>query len=144
MMKNKDGSYSLYDNKRFGRTSIFHDQGLVVRLADNDEDLLEQDTILAGASFDCYTGGWEWEYVDLSLLDFGHAEITANSDVDGFRIGALASIWSPSIAFDCFGANIEIGAEVGCVGRKYGFWNNGFEIKSGDAIGFSITVDWEG
>lgn len=72
--KNKDGSYSLYDNQRFNKDAVSHEQILAFTPSAPSLDLTEGNIGLGSLSVDAMTGGWEGEHANLSLLDFGHAE----------------------------------------------------------------------
>ena len=43
------------------------------------------------------TGEWEYEYCDISLLDFGHAEAGIKFSEGDIQLGAMASVYSPSV-----------------------------------------------
>ena len=144
-LKNKDGTYSLYDNQRF-KNSFFHEQILVV-----DPSLpslnFSKDNFsigLGSVSVDAMTGGWEGKYVNLSLLDFGHAEAGLEYKDGDFNVGAMASIWSPSFSIKIFGRTIEISTEVGSIGAstsgEFSAGNNKVEV--GVAIGFGVTISY--
>ncbi len=75
--KNKDGSYSLYDNKRHDPDNIFHEQILSGKASKPSWDMKNHNYGIGSISGTVYTGGWEWEHVNLSLLDFGTAKASA-------------------------------------------------------------------
>ena len=146
-LQNRDGSYSLYDNDRFRDNNAFHEQLLVVNVAPPDFDMNDGDLTFVSAEFDFITGGWETDNVDVSLLDLGHAEASFEINVDEGKlsVGAMASVWSPSVSFTLFGCEITLGLEILAVGmqadinlnttsasysRGYGLW------------GWSIELDW--
>ena len=139
--RNKDGSYALYDNQRF-RDSIFHEQIVSFTPSGPSCNIKEGNFGLGSLSVDGITGGWEWEHVNLSLLDFGHAEVSAEMNDYQVSIGAFASVWSPSIAVTFWGITVEFGAEVGAVGGALEIGKNGFKFKAADAIGFNIGLSW--
>ena len=132
---NKDGSYSLYDNDRFEDRNSWHDQIFVVTPS----------TSAIGGSLeaDFVTGGWEGKYVDFSLFDFGHAEASASINGKGVSFGAMASIWSPSIAFSVGKITVELGAEVGSIGafQKKGEKSVSFGVSA--SIGGMFSISWE-
>lgn len=76
--RNSDGTYSIYDNLRNHPDSVFHEQAFVLDM-DGFEFDTENDGLptYASASVTFMTGGWEFDNVDLSLLDFGRAEVSA-------------------------------------------------------------------
>lgn len=98
---------------------------------------------LGGISADLITGGWENEYVDLSLLDFGHAEASAEIKDGQLSVGAMASIWSPSVSFNLFGLTIELGLEVGSVGGSIDLGSGGLGVSVGGPVGVSFGVSWD-
>ncbi len=140
--KNKDGSYSLYDNQRFNKDAVFHEQILAFTPSGPSWDPTEKNFGLGSLSVDAMTGGWEWEHADLSLLDFGHAEAGVELKNKRLSASAFASIWSPSFSFDVFGITFEIGAEVGSIGgTTKGSFSTGFDgFEIGLSIGFGLTI----
>ena len=142
-MRNKDGSYSIYDNDRFYDRNAFHEQILAFTPSGPAFNPLEGDIGLGSISADFITGGWENEYVDLSLLDFGHAEVSAEIKDGQLSVGALASIWSPSISFNLFGLTIEFGAEVGAVGFDVDVGSGKIGGKLAGGLGLSFSISWD-
>lgn len=135
--RNSDGSWSLYDNDRFEDSTPFHEQAIVLNGIDEEKD--------AGfriVSFDFYTGGWEFDHIDISLFDFGHAELGFEYDDNNFAFSAFASVWSPSVSFEIFGKKIELSFEVVAVGTKFVFGKNKLEGKFGNFLGFGINITW--
>ena len=139
--RNKDGSYALYDNQRF-KDSVFHEQILAFTPSGPSFNLKEGNIGLGSLSADAITGGWEGEHANLSLLDFGHAEVSAEMKDGQVSIGALASIWSPSFSVTIFGVTVEIGAEVGAIGVGIDVGKKGFKAKGAYAFGASLSVSW--
>ena len=140
--RNKDGSWSLYDNDRFEDKTPFHEQWLVFNFSKPSFDLKEGKIGLGSISFDLITGGWEWEHFDLSLLDFGHAEVSAEFFDGNLSVGAFASIWSPSVSFDIFGVRIELSVEVGAIGADLDVGAGGFSAKGAYLWGLGLSIDW--
>ena len=136
--KNKDGSYSLYDNQRFG-DSAFHEQLFRLTPSAPSPDPKSDDIGLGSVEFDLITGGWEGENVDLSLFDIGHIEAGAEIKDKNLKFGALASVWSPSFSFSIGKFSIDIGAEVGAGFKKV---NNGFSLFGAYGFGGSLTFSW--
>ena len=130
--KNSDGTSSLYDNQRkhHGRKK-YHEQLLVISPISADATPLNS-CVNIGGSFTFYTGGWETESVDWSLLDF--LQISAEASCDPVNLSHFSmeygiSVWSPSVTFDLFGAEISIGINLG--------WKSGVEwgAKNGVDLG---------
>ena len=140
--RNKDGSYALHDNQRFDKDAVFHEQILAFTPSGFSFNLKEGNVGLGSLAVDGITGGWEGEYANLSLLDFGHAEASLEMNDYQVSVGAFASAWSPSFAITIFGATIEIGAEVGAVGGSLEFGKHGFKLKAAEAIGFTFGITW--
>ena len=140
--KNKDGSYSLYDNQRFNKDAVFHEQILAFTPSGSSFDLRTGNIGFGSLEVDAITGGWEGEYANLSLLDFGHAEAGAEIKNGDIMFGALASVWSPSFSFSIGKLSIEIGAEVGAVGAGFKKVNNGFSLFGAYGFGGSLTFSW--
>ena len=140
-LRNKDGSWSLYDNDRFEDYTPFHEQLFAINWSGFK---LEDDKFGGTVSFTLITGGWEWEHLDLSLLDFGHAELSYEIGANGVSVSAFASIYSPSVSFDLFGIKIQISFEIGAVGFdfKYNPEEKYFKSKLAGGLGFGITIDW--
>ena len=139
-LKNEDGSISVYDNQRIHPDSVFHEQFLAI--TPNTNASVNKKEMSAGGSFDLVTGGWETENMDLSLLDFGHAEANLKLDKDGTKIGALASIWSPSITFNFWLIEISYEVEVGAIG--IGYERDISSIKFGGSLGLgsALKISW--
>jgi len=137
---NADGTYSILDNDRiYGDVHPWHDQFFAITAPDSllKFDMDNKDIKLGGtASLDLITGGWETEYFDLSLFDFGHAEIAAEIKPFSYELGAMASIWSPSVefSFTLFGKkfSLELGGEIGAVGV--------LSKKNTDSISFGVAM----
>ena len=142
LFKNADGTYSLHDNKRHNPNSVFHEQILSVSLSAPSFDLTEENIGFGSIGIDGFNGGWEWEYIDLSLLDIGHAEVGAELKDGDLYVGAFASAYSPSVSFKIFGVKIEIGAEVGAVGGKLNVGSGKFFAKGAIGWGLSLSFDW--
>ena len=146
--RNKDGSYALHDNQRFNRDAFFHEQILAFAPSTPSWNWSVEDFSvgLGSLSVDAMTGGWEGEHANFSLLDFGHAEAGLELKNGKLKVGAMASIWSPSFSVNIFGVNVEIGAEVGAVGGaakgqfSAGKKEVGFSIAGG--VGFSFRASW--
>ena len=128
--KNYDGTYSLYDNKRFQRNAKFHEQLFVFNpIAPSNE--LTTMTFSVGGSFTVITGGWENENADLSLLDFGKASAEAwFSPYDiGFKAGV--AIWNPTYSFKVGSVTLDFGVVIG----------NKWAFKKGiNEFGFSVGI----
>lgn len=137
----------MYDNQRF-KNSVFHEQILAFTPLTPSWNWSTEDFSvgLGSLSVDAMTGGWEGEYANLSLLDFGHAEAGLEFKNGKLNVGAMASIWSPSFSVNIFGVNIEIGAEVGAVGLSAkgqfsaGKKEVGFSFAG--VVGFSFNASW--
>ena len=142
LFKNADGTYSLYDNKRHNPNSVFHEQILSISPSGPSFDLTEGNIGLCSIGIDGFNGGWEWKYVDLSLLDIGHAEAGAELKDGNLYVGAFASAYSPSISFKIFGVEIEIGAEIGAIGGKLNVGTGGFSAKAAYGWGLSLNISW--
>ena len=131
---NDDGTYSLYDNDRFHDDNAWHEQILAASVSSAEDNIT-----LGSLALDLYTGGWEGEYVNFSLFDFGHAEAGAEIKNGDIKFGALASIWSPSFSFSIGKLSVDIGAEVGAVGAGFKKVNNGFSVFGAYGFGGSLT-----
>ena len=140
--KNKDGSYSLYDNDRYEDDTPLHEQILVLSGSFINADVSSANWGLGSLSIDAMTGGWEFGNVDLSLLDVGHVEISASAGFDGFSIGAMASVWSPSVAFEVFGIKVAFSAELFSIGAYVNATSNRFSAGLSGGYGGSIVVEW--
>ena len=139
---NDDGTYSLYDNDRFRDEDAWHEQIFAVSGSKPEFNLAEGDIGLGGVAIDLYTGGWEGDYVDVSLFDFGHAEASAKFSDGKINVGASASLWSPSVSFTLFGVEFEIGAEVVTAGVGFNANSGGFSLNCGLMFGFCFGVNW--
>ena len=142
-LKNDDGTYSLYDNRRHDPDSIFHEQSFVFDFSEPSFDLSNGDVGLGSVEGTLITGGWEFEHLDLSLLDFGHVETGLEFSDGGLYAGALASFWSPSITVNFGNVKIGISAEVGAVGGQLNLSNGKFSAKAAGGIGAGLIIEWE-
>lgn len=144
--QNSDGTYSLYDNDRFGNKNAWHEQLFVITPSGPSWDLENGSVGLGSVEGDVFTGGWEWEHADLSLFDLGHAEAGLEIKDGAIDIGAQASIWSPSASVTVGGVKTEVGIEVGAIGLSAkGSWNvnsKGFEIYIAFGLGIKLSVSW--
>jgi RHS repeat-associated protein len=141
--KNQDGSYSLYDNRRSDPDNIFHEQILSVKLIKPSVSIKNGKYTLGSYKVTFLTGGWEWEYVDLSLLDVGSAKIAAGIHERKFEVTALAAIWDPSIAFKIGKVKIALTANIGSIGGDFNFSTKSFKASGAYGWGAGISVDWE-
>ena len=143
-LKNDDGSFSLGDNRRFKPNSVYHEQVLRVKPTPISVNAKKgNENISAGIEADILTGGWEGDYVDLSLLDVGHAEASVNVSRKGVNVGALVSIWSPSLEVDCFIFTLTLSAEVGALGYRAKADDTGIKIGGAAGIGGFLEITWE-
>ncbi len=141
--QNSDGSYSLYDNKRFNPDSVYHEQLFVVDTANPSFNVNKSKANVFGAGFTAYKGGWETEYIDLSLLDFGQGKIAAGFDSEYIGVSAIATAWAPSVSFSFFGLfDIKVGANLGSVGFEANKTSNDFTLGGAALFGFSINISW--
>ena len=125
---NQDGSRSLYDNQRFGREELFHEQIFVVEEPSKGVDVASGSKTFGG-SFTLVTGGWEWDNVDLSLFDFAKASAELSYSDTHFSGNIGISAWSPSISFDAFGGELSFGVNLGVM---FGFtWGQKKELNLG-------------
>ena len=142
LFKNADGSYSLYDNLRFNPHSKFHEQIAPLKISGPSLNLADGNVGIGSIEVDAYTGGWETENFDLSLLDFGHAEAGIEFKDGEAKFGAFASIWSPSLSFNIGRFTVNIGAEVGSIGAGAKSTDSSFSFSWGLALGGSIGFSW--
>ena len=139
---NQSDTIALYDNKRFEDKGPFHEEILRLSYSTPSLNFLNGDLGLGSLSVDAVTGGWEWKHLDISLLDFGHAEVSAEIKNWTLEAGAFASIWSPSIAVTFGKLTFEVGAEVGAIGAEVKAGAEGFSLKGAYEIGASLNISW--
>ncbi|MEG0663788.1 MAG: hypothetical protein RR483_01665, partial [Clostridia bacterium] len=132
----------LYDNKRNNSNNVFHEQIGAFKTSGPSFDLTKYDVGIGSINGSLITGGWEWEYFDLSLLDFGSLNLAAKLADGTFELSALASIWSPSFTIKIGDLNIKVSGHAGSVGSKIKIGKNGFDIGAAAAVGISIKVSW--
>ena len=140
--ENSDGSYSLYDSKRFDPDRLFCEQIISIKGSKPSFSLKNGDFALGLVSATLYTGGWEWENFDLSLLDFGKARLAAGIKDYQLDLTALASAWSPNATIKFIGVKVTVGAEVGAIGGSYNLGNGHFKAAGAFGWGASFSVDW--
>ena len=141
--KNSDGSYSLYDNKRDDPNNVFHEQIAVVSASEASFSLSEGDLTLGSVDATLMTGGWEFDNVDLSLLDIGRAEASAGISDGNLSLSAMASIWTPSITIDCFFFELSLSAHVGSVGGEIKIGPDEINVGAAAAFGASLSISWD-
>ena len=142
LFKNSDGSYSLYDNRRHNPNSFFHEQILSVLLDKWSFDLTRGDFTLGEVNLTGITGGWEFEHIDLSLLDLGNVKLSGGLKDFGFDLTAMASVYSPDITLKFGKVNITLTAEVGAIGGSIIIdpSSGKYSIKGAYGYGFGISV----
>ena len=140
--KNKDGSYSLYDNQRKSSENIFHEQILSANVSSPSFSLKDGSATFGSASATLMTGGWEFKYVDVSALDIGHAEASLGFEDGQFSASAMASAWSPSFTIKLWDLEITLSAQVGSVGFDLSGGKKGINAGGAFGLGASISVDW--
>ena len=136
--RNKDGTYSLYDNYRNNPNSVFHEQ-----ILSGDASVgvnLSDGNLGVSASAILITGGWEFEHLDLSVLDFAKAEIGIGVTENYAGIGAQATLWAPSVTIPIFGLEIGLEGDIGSVGAKVAYDNGKFVAGFSYGIGGSISI----
>ena len=57
-------------------------------------------------------------------------------------VGAFASIWSPSVAFDIFGVRIELSVEVGAIGADLNLGTGDISAKGAFLWGLGLSIEW--
>lgn len=138
--ENEDVSYSYYDSKRIYPDRIFHEQTSVIKVT---RPSISKDKVgLGSISYTFITGGWEFKNLDLSLLDFGYAEASAEFSENRLYIGAFASVYSPSMSVNILGLNIEVSAEIGSVGASVDLGSGKIQAKGAYGIGLGISFSW--
>ena len=103
----------------------FHEQYFIIDPVGEDIDLLTGNINLGGALI-LATGGWEYDNVDFSLLDFFKfsAGVSFSPEYSSAEVGI--AFWEPSLAVNAFDGTLEISASLGYkfgleYGKKYGF-----------------------
>ena len=141
--KNSDGSYSLYDNRRHSPNNVFHEQILSITTSGGNWSLKNRKLGLGSYKITIMNGGWEWDHVDLSLLDVGTAKIAAGLQMNGnFELSAMATAWDPSIAFKWGDYKVTLTASIGSVGGNIEIGASKFNIAGAMGAGFGINVEW--
>lgn len=140
---NDDISFALHDNHRYDSKNDFHEQILAVELSKPSFDLEECSVGIGGIEADFMTGGWEYEYCDISLLDFGHAEAGIKFSEGDIQLGAMASVYSPSVEFSIGSISIGIGAEVCAIGGGINYNSGSFSVKGAAFLGMEILISWD-
>ena len=140
--KNSDGSVSLYDNYRNNKDSVYHEQILSAKVSKPSFNVKNGSVGLGSVKASLYTGGWEWENVDLSLLDFGTLQASAEFKNNQLSVGAMVSAWTPSLSFKVWDVNITLSAHVGSFGGHLTAGPNGFKADGAAVFGGGISVSW--
>ena len=140
---NSDGTYSLYDNHRGrGKKTNFHEQIATIKTSSPNFSLKNNAMSVGSVKATLMTGGWEWEHVDLSLLDVGSAKASLGYQDYNFNVSAMATLWDPSITFKFFGVNVSLTANIGSIGVDYSAGTNGFKSSAGFGLGAGISFSW--
>lgn len=154
VLKNKDGTYSLYDNQRNDTIKKrFHEQIFVFEVSEPSVSKeiskpSESGNIIGfgSRSMTLITGGWEFENIDLSLLDFLTAQVAAEiNSKKGFEFGAMVSIWTPSVTFSIGSYDIKLEANIGSFGRVVKILDPSDPLKNakfGKADVFGLTISF--
>ena len=134
---NADGTRSLYDNDRFeDKNGAFHEQAIVYDPIGTGIDVSDGSFDLGGSIY-LYTGGLEYENLDLSIFDLG--KLTAGISISpiNFKAEVGASIYSPSATFKVGeNTNLTIDLNLGIVfGTEFG---ESFGLDLG-IVGISVS-----
>ena len=139
---NKDGSYSLYDNQRSDPDSVFHEQIFAAKVSSPSISVKDGTATLGSANAYFMTGGWEFEHVDMSLLDIGNAKLSLGVENGTLNVAAMASAWTPSVTVVIWDVNITLSAHVGSVGGKLYMGKEGIGFDGSLGIGAGVSVSW--
>ena len=139
---NSDGSYSLYDNRRHNPNSVFHEQAFSVDASGPSWDIANGSIGIGSITGSVITGGWEWEHANLSILDFGTVQAAAEINRNGAKIGAMASLYTPSFSFDVCGITISLDGHIGSVGAYADAGPTGFSLGGALGCGFGLSIEW--
>ncbi len=137
-----DGGFALYDNKRHDSDSVFHEQILSGKVSKPAFNPQSKKVTLGSAKVSLMTGGWEWEHLDLSILDVGTAKVSLGYENDELDISAMASIWTPSVTIKVWDISITLSGHVGSVGGHLNLGNGKFKAEAAYGYGVGISVDW--
>ena len=137
--KNKDGSYSLHDNQRNKPKDVFHEQVLRWKTSKPAWEPKKGNISLGSGSVTLITGGWEFEHVNISALDFGEAKLGLGLEDGELNASAMASIWSPSITVTIWDTDITISGHVGSIGGEFNLGNGKTKIGGAYGLGLSIS-----
>lgn len=138
--KNSDGTYALYDNKRHDPNSIFHEQILVWGGSGPSISLNDGEFTIFSAEVALMTGGWEFEHVDLSLLDVGSVSVDVEFSKQGVHIGGFASIWNPSLSINVYDYTLELDFLIGSVGGSFEVSEDAFGFGYAAGCGFDVSI----
>lgn len=147
---NGDNNWSLYDSRRHKPHGPVHEQILSLSVSafggEMDPWSGKASLTLGYASLDLYTVGWEFEVaenvdVDLSLFDFGHAEIGVDLS-QGIEVSAFVSAYSPSVSATIHGVTFEASAEICSAGFVFKVSSSGIKFARGGLLGFSFEISW--
>ena len=136
--QNKDGTYSLYDNQRRYPDAIFHEQ--ILSLGGNHGFNISEGKMGFNYSLQLFNGGWEFENIDLSLLDFGQvsAGIGFTDDYKGLTLQATA--YAPSVTVTIFGWDVSFEADIGSIGLDFSVTDGKYRASGALLFGGGITI----
>lgn len=138
--KDKDGSIALYDNHRENPDSVYHEQWLAVQGTEPTLSLLDGTATFGSIKGTIVTGGWETEYVDISLFDFGSAEPTCGIENFTLNFTAMAAAWSPSITVSVWDYEITVEFYFVAAGVKYVSGEKGYHIGGAAIVGAGLSI----
>ena len=136
-----DGTYAAYDNHNFNPESVFHEQILAVDIDGFGFDDDGKPTY-ASAGVTCITGGWETDNFDLSLFDFGRAEVSAGFGETGVAFFAMATVYQPSASYDFGLFSVTIGADIGSIGGGFDLRKGKLDMGGALGLGAHIAIEW--
>ncbi len=78
----------------------------------------------------------------MSILDFGTVQAAAEINTDGAKLGAMASLYTPSFSFDIGEVTITLDGHFGSIGAYADAGINGFSLGGSLGWGLSLSVKW--
>lgn len=122
---------------------MFHEQISVIEADPASLDIANGEITLGSVDATFITGGWEFDNFDLSLLDFGHAQAAMGWNGSKLELGAMASIWTPSITWSIGNVDISLCGHVGSVGGTINIGENGIKVGASGGWGVSLSIEWD-
>ena len=138
--EDNDGSFSLYNSERINPNRTFQEKAFTV--SSSSPSFSPKDGQISAGSLDFMlaSGAWNFDNVNLALLNMGSLSLSAGFYSTGGGVSAMASVWSPSVSFVLWDKSITLSFNVGSIGIKAKATETE-GITAGISGGFGFTIN---